>query len=64
MRCTGCKRIDMIMNKNKKFWLLEIYTIPEITDQNLVLIAVKKTGIKFYNLVLKILHMNKLHITL
>lgn len=54
----------MIMNKNKKFWLLEIYTIPEITDQNLVLIAVKKTGIKFYNLVLKILHMNKLHITL
>lgn len=53
--CVGWGRIDLIMDHNKKFWLLEINTCPGMTKHSLMPIASKEAGISFNELVLKIL---------
>lgn len=54
--CNGCGRIDLILDKNNKFWLLEINTIPGMTNRSLLPIAANAAGISFDTLVLKILN--------
>ncbi|XBC40931.1 MAG: D-alanine--D-alanine ligase [Buchnera aphidicola (Nurudea yanoniella)] len=53
--CTGWGRIDLIMDKYKKFWLLEMNTCPGMTKKSLIPIASKQAGISFKSLVLTIL---------
>lgn len=54
----GCRhfaRVDMIVNKKNKPYLLEVNTIPGMTATSLLPQAAAKRGISFDNLVLKIL---------
>lgn len=54
--CKGCGRIDVILDKKDKFWLLEVNTIPGMTNKSLVPIAARAFKIPFDDLVLKILN--------
>ncbi|QCI23763.1 D-alanine--D-alanine ligase [Buchnera aphidicola (Macrosiphoniella sanborni)] len=56
--CSGCGRIDFILDHKNRFWLLEINTIPGMTNRSLTPIAAKAFGISFDELVLSILNMN------
>ncbi|QIQ41255.1 MAG: D-alanine--D-alanine ligase [Buchnera aphidicola (Aphis urticata)] len=54
--CNGCGRIDIILDNNNKFWLLEINTIPGMTHRSLLPMSANTIGISFDELVLKILN--------
>ncbi|QCI17043.1 D-alanine--D-alanine ligase [Buchnera aphidicola (Aphis helianthi)] len=54
--CNGCGRIDVILDKNNNFWLLEINTIPGMTNRSLLPMSANAIGISFDELVLKILN--------
>lgn len=56
--CSGCGRIDVILDSEKKFWLLEVNTIPGMTKRSLVPMAASQMGISFDELVLLILNKN------
>lgn len=54
----GCKvwgRVDAMMDKNGRFWLLEVNTVPGMTDHSLVPMAARAAGQSFEQLVLNIL---------
>ncbi|XBC41958.1 MAG: D-alanine--D-alanine ligase [Buchnera aphidicola (Kaburagia rhusicola rhusicola)] len=53
--CIGWGRIDLIMDRSEKFWLLEMNTCPGMTKNSLMPIAAKNAGISLKLLVLKIL---------
>ena len=52
--CSHWGRLDFFI-KNKEIILLEINTIPGMTDHSLVPKAAKENGISYYQLILKIL---------
>jgi D-alanine-D-alanine ligase len=54
----GCKtwgRVDVMADTDGEFWLLEVNTIPGMTDHSLVPMAARYAGIEFGDLVLRIL---------
>jgi D-alanine-D-alanine ligase len=53
--CEGWARVDLMRDKQGKFWLLEINTVPGLTDHSLVPKAVYSLGFTFTDLVLTIL---------
>ncbi len=53
--CEGWARLDLIRDKDGKFWLLEINTVPGLTDHSLVPKAVYSLGFSFTDLVFGIL---------
>jgi D-alanine-D-alanine ligase len=56
INCTGWGRVDFIQNKSTgKFYLLEVNTVPGMTESSLVPIAAKTAGISFNHLVVEIL---------
>jgi len=50
-------RVDFMVDKNNQPWLIEVNTVPGMTDHSLVPMAAKQAGISFDELVLKILSM-------
>ncbi|MCB4791392.1 MAG: D-alanine--D-alanine ligase [Elusimicrobia bacterium] len=57
-KSVGCKvlgRVDLIVDKNGKPWVLEINTIPGMTETSLLPDAARKIGMDFNELVLNIL---------
>ncbi len=52
---TGWGRIDAMMDEDGRFWLLEVNTVPGMTDHSLVPMAAKAAGLSFSDLVLAIL---------
>lgn len=48
-------RIDFMLDKNDKAWLIELNTVPGMTDHSLVPMAAKQAGISFSSLVEQIL---------
>lgn len=58
LSCKGCGRIDVILDKTNKFWLLEVNTIPGMTNRSLVPMAAKEAGISFDELILLILNIS------
>lgn len=52
---TGWGRIDAMMDEQGRFWLLEVNTVPGMTDHSLVPMAAKAAGLSFTDLVLAIL---------
>ena len=57
-RSIGCRhwgRVDMMQDKEGQFWLLEVNTIPGLTDHSLVPKAAKSIGISFPELLVRIL---------
>lgn len=57
-RVTGCRtwgRVDIMQDRDGGFWLLEVNTVPGMTDHSLVPMAAKAAGISFEELVVRIL---------
>jgi D-alanine-D-alanine ligase len=48
-------RVDLMRNEQGQFYLLEVNTVPGMTEKSLVPMAAKQTGLDFADLVLKIL---------
>jgi D-alanine-D-alanine ligase len=53
--CSGWGRIDIMLDSKKRPWLLEVNTIPGMTDHSLVPMAARAKGISFEDLCLRIL---------
>lgn len=53
--CSGWGRADFMQDKNGNFYLLELNTVPGMTDHSLVPMAAKAVGLTFDELVLEIL---------
>ncbi|WP_263078530.1 D-alanine--D-alanine ligase [Endozoicomonas sp. Mp262] len=53
--CSGWGRVDFMQDENGRFWLLEVNTIPGMTDHSLVPMAAKEVGLDFDQLVVEIL---------
>lgn len=57
-RVVGCRtwgRVDIMQDAQGEFWLLEVNTVPGMTDHSLVPMAAKAAGISFQELVVRIL---------
>lgn len=52
---TGWARTDIMQDAKGKFWLLEVNTVPGMTDHSLVPMAARAAGLDFQQLVLAIL---------
>ena len=55
LNCSGWGRVDVMANEEGDFFLLEVNTIPGMTDHSLVPMAAAEAGYSFDDLVLKIL---------
>lgn len=53
--CEGWGRVDFLRGDDGKFYLMEINTLPGMTDHSLVPMAAQQAGISFEQLVLQIL---------
>ncbi len=53
--CRGATRVDMILDNHNRFFVLEVNTIPGMTETSLLPDAAKASGYSFNNLVLEIL---------
>jgi D-alanine-D-alanine ligase len=51
----GWGRVDFMLDENQQPWLIEVNTVPGMTDHSLVPMAAKQAGMTFENLVLRIL---------
>jgi len=54
--CKGWGRVDAMMDEDGKFWLLEVNTVPGMTDHSLVPMAAKAAELDMQNLVVSILN--------
>jgi D-alanine-D-alanine ligase len=52
---SGWGRVDVMRDREGKFWLIEVNTVPGMTDHSLVPMAAKAAGINFEELVIGIL---------
>ncbi|GJM12451.1 MAG: D-alanine--D-alanine ligase B [Pseudohongiella sp.] len=57
--CEGLARVDVMQDQAGKFYLLEINTIPGMTDHSFVPVAAKKSGIEFDDLLLMVLELEQ-----
>ena len=53
--CSGWGRVDFMEDQRGRFWLLEVNTIPGMTEHSLVPMAAKAVGLDFDALVLEVL---------
>ncbi|MAA70142.1 MAG: D-alanine--D-alanine ligase [Bermanella sp.] len=53
--CKGWGRVDVMQDEQEQFWLIEVNTVPGMTDHSLVPMAAKAAGIDFKQLVFEIL---------
>lgn len=54
-------RLDLLMDKEENVWLIELNTVPGMTDHSLVPMAAKAKGIEFGELVVKLLTLTLQH---
>ncbi len=52
---SGWSRVDLMIDKAKKPWLIEVNTVPGMTSHSLVPMAAKQAGLSFEQLVIQIL---------
>lgn len=55
LQCQGWGRVDIMVDENENFQLLEVNTVPGMTSHSLVPMAAKAAGYSFEDLVFKIL---------
>lgn len=53
--CSGWGRVDVMRDMTGRFWLLEVNTVPGMTDHSLVPMAAKARGLNFSQLLLAVL---------
>ncbi|MES3007814.1 MAG: D-alanine--D-alanine ligase [Pseudomonadota bacterium] len=53
--CRGWGRVDVMRDKQGRFWLLEVNTVPGMTDHSLVPMAARARGLSFGELLLQVL---------
>jgi len=53
--CEGWGRVDVMRDAQGQFWLLEVNTVPGMTDHSLVPMAAAASGLEFGQLLLKVL---------
>ena len=56
LKCHGWGRVDLIVDNNKKPWVIRINTVPGMTEHSLLPMAAKQVNINFDDLVIKILN--------
>ena len=56
--CKVYSRVDFRLDKNNKFWLLEINTLPGMTETSLFPMAAKAVGLSFEDLIDKIIKLS------
>lgn len=54
--CTGMARVDVMQDSQEQFYLLEVNTIPGMTEHSFVPMSAKSIGIDFDELLLRILN--------
>lgn len=57
--CEGLARVDVMQDEDGEFYLLELNTIPGMTNHSFVPIAAKKSGIDFDDLLLTVLELKQ-----
>jgi len=57
--CEGLARVDVMQDQDGAFYLLELNTIPGMTDHSFIPIAAKQSGITFDDLLLTILELEQ-----
>jgi len=57
--CEGLARVDVMQDQGGAFYLLELNTIPGMTDHSFVPIAAKQSGINFDDLLLTVLELEQ-----
>ncbi|MBL4582238.1 MAG: D-alanine--D-alanine ligase [Gammaproteobacteria bacterium] len=57
--CTGLARVDVMQDQGGTFYLLELNTIPGMTDHSFIPIAAKQAGIDFGDLLLTVLELEQ-----
>lgn len=57
--CEGLARVDVMQDRSGEFYLLELNTIPGMTDHSFVPVAAKKSGIEFDDLLLRVLELKQ-----
>lgn len=55
--CFGCSRVDIILNKDNIPFILELNTIPGLTETSLLPKAAKESGIEFSQLCIKLIQL-------
>ncbi len=55
IRLEGWGRVDFMLDENQQPWLIEVNTVPGMTNHSLVPMAAKQAGMNFEQLVLEIL---------
>lgn len=53
--CKGWGRVDVMRDSSGRFWLLEVNTVPGMTDHSLVPMAARARGLSFADLLLQVL---------
>ena len=61
VQARGWGRVDFMIDDKNQPWLIEVNTVPGMTDHSLVPMAAKHAGISFEELVLKILQGSYVH---
>ena len=59
--CSGWGRVDLMTDESNQQWLLEVNTIPGMTDHSFVPMAANASGLGFNDLVLEIFQTARLH---
>ncbi|WP_330924597.1 D-alanine--D-alanine ligase [Candidatus Sororendozoicomonas aggregata] len=59
--CSGWGRVDFMRDAYGQFWLLEVNTIPGMTDHSLVPLAANAVGLSFEDLIIAILRTSDKH---
>lgn len=62
LNCEGLARVDVMQDQDENFYLLELNTIPGMTDHSLVPVAAKQAGIGFDELLLRVLELQQVAI--
>ena len=58
--CEGWGRVDFMQDESDNFFLLEVNTVPGMTDHSLVPMAAKEASVNFEELVAEILRLSLL----
>ena len=56
--CEGWGRVDIMVDRHGEPWLLEVNTVPGMTDHSLVPMAAREAGMTFSRLVGRIVEMS------